>query len=213
MAVTPRPDPLDAGELGAWVEELRSAMRGERATDVACGTCTGCCTSSQFVLIEPDERDALAAIPAALLFPAPRMAKGNMVLGYDERGHCPLLVDGACSIYEVRPRTCRTYDCRVFEAAGVRIDDPSKSAIDATARRWRFSHSSDASRAKHDAMRRAASWLTAHGGALPDDIRPHTSTHRAVMAVRLLDVFLARTSGEPTAAEVCAALRSSGGLL
>ena len=34
-------------------------------------------------------------------------------------GHCPMLVDGRCSIYEHRPRTCRTYDCRVFPAAGL----------------------------------------------------------------------------------------------
>ena len=30
-------------------------------------------------------------------------------MGYDERGHCPMLVDGDCSIYDHRPRTCRMY--------------------------------------------------------------------------------------------------------
>ena len=59
------------------------------------------------------------------------------VLGYDERGHCPMLVDGACSIYEHRPRTCRTYDCRVFPAAGVE-PDADKAPSPTRARRWRF---------------------------------------------------------------------------
>ena len=27
--------------------------------------------------------------------------------------------DGRCSIYEHRPRTCRTYDCRIFPATGL----------------------------------------------------------------------------------------------
>ena len=38
-------------------------------------TCTACCTSSQFVHIEPDETDTLAHIPAALRFPAPGTAR------------------------------------------------------------------------------------------------------------------------------------------
>ena len=29
---------------------------------------------------------------------------------------------GGCSIYDHRPRTCRTFDCRVFAAAGVAVD-------------------------------------------------------------------------------------------
>ena len=54
-------------------------------------------------------------------------------MGYDERGHCPMLVDGDCSIYEHRPRTCRTYDCRVF--AGHRRRRPDQPAIAERVRR------------------------------------------------------------------------------
>ena len=32
-----------------------------------------------------------------------------------------MLVDGRCSIYEHRPRTCRTYDCRIFTATGLDV--------------------------------------------------------------------------------------------
>src|SRR5204862_263741 len=83
--------------------------------------------------------DTLAHIPPALLFPAPRMPAGHVLLGYDENGCCPMLVDGGCSIYDHRPRTCRTYDCRVFPAAGIDIsDDGDKGPIAHQARRWRF---------------------------------------------------------------------------
>ena len=114
---------LNAGAFSTWLDEIAAAIAGTTSSDVPCGTCTGCCTSSQFIHIGPDETDALAHIPAALLFPAPRMPRGHVLMGYDRRGHCPMLVDDACSIYAHRPRTCRTYDCRVFTAAGIAPDD------------------------------------------------------------------------------------------
>ncbi|MGI9120662.1 MAG: YkgJ family cysteine cluster protein, partial [Acidimicrobiales bacterium] len=117
---------LPAGDFSSWMTEMQSALRGERPSDVPCGGCTACCTSSQFVHIGPDETDTLAHIPAELMFPAPRLPPGHRLLGYDEQGHCPMLVDNRCSIYEHRPRTCRTYDCRIFPAAGLEPDDDDK---------------------------------------------------------------------------------------
>ena len=114
-----------------WLDELDAASD----MHVPCGACTACCTSSQFVHIEPDETDTLAHVPAALRFPAPGLPKGHVVMGYDERGHCPMLIDGACSIYEHRPRTCRTYDCRIFAVTGVEPDQP---AIATRVRDWSF---------------------------------------------------------------------------
>jgi Fe-S-cluster containining protein len=38
---------------------------------------------------------------------------GNLRLAKKEDGSCVYLVDDKCSIYEERPHTCRTYDCRV----------------------------------------------------------------------------------------------------
>ena len=110
--------------LSEWLDELDAASD----MHVPCGACTACCTSSQFVHIEPDETDTLAHVPAVLRFPAPGLPKGHVVMGYDERGHCPMLVDGACSIYEHRPRTCRTYDCRIFAVTGVEPDQPAIAA-------------------------------------------------------------------------------------
>src|SRR5437868_3481590 len=97
---------LAAGDFSSWVRGMLGALRGEHGSDVPCGACTACCTSSQFVHVEPDETDTLSRIPAELLFPAPRLPRGHMLMGYDERGHCPMLIEGKCSIYEHRPRTC-----------------------------------------------------------------------------------------------------------
>ena len=49
------------------------------------------------------ERDAGSHIPKTLLFP-PRRLRGAMALppSYDERGRCPMVVDGRFSIYERR---------------------------------------------------------------------------------------------------------------
>ena len=105
--------------------------------------------------IEPDEVDTLAHIPHELLFPAPRLSRGHVVLGYDERGHCPMLIDDTCSIYEHRPRACRTYDCRVFAATGLAVDD-EKPLIGERVARWKFSYPTPADRACHEAIRAEA---------------------------------------------------------
>ena len=151
-------DALDAGELTVWLAGMQAALRGERVADVPCGQCTACCTSSQFVHVEPDEADALAHIPVALRFPAPGRPTGHVVLGYDEHGRCPMLGDRGCTIYEHRPRTCRTYDCRIFAATGVE-PGPSQPAIRERVRRWRFTVRSPEAQEQRRALARAAADL------------------------------------------------------
>ena len=152
---------LAAGDFSSWMVEIRAAIRDERDSDVPCNGCTACCRSSQFVHIGPDEVDTLARIPAELLFPAPGRPRGHVVLGYDERGHCPMLIDDQCSIYEHRPNACRTYDCRVFAAAGLDAGT-DKVEITRRARRWQFSFSTDDDRTEHGAfgLRRRSSART-----------------------------------------------------
>ena len=181
---------LPAGDFSSWVVEMRGAIRGDNDADVPCDGCTACCTASQFVHIAPDETDTLSHIPKDLLFPAPRLPPGHVLLGYDQRGHCPMLIDNRCSIYEHRPRTCRTYDCRVFPAAGIEIDDADKALILERTRRWRFSYPTPADRAEHDAVRAAAAFLDANRGALPDGIVAANATQLAVRAVEIHDLFL-----------------------
>ena len=155
-----------------------------------CDGCTACCTSSQFVHIGPDETDTLAHIPAALLFPAPRLPRGNVLLGYDGNGHCPMLVEGACSIYEHRPRTCRTYDCRVFPASGIDLDDEDKAAIVRRTERWRFDFPAEVDHVEHDAVKAAARFIAEHDDVLSKGSAPVSATGRAVLAVELVDAFL-----------------------
>jgi Fe-S-cluster containining protein len=179
---------LEAGVFSSWMTEMQAALRGERASDVPCDGCTACCTSSQFIHIAPDEADTLAHIPAGLLFPAPRFPPGHLLLGYDDRGHCPMLIDNRCSIYPHRPRTCRIYDCRVFPAADV--DNDEKIQITRQARRWRFSYPSPADRAERDSVRAAATYLDEHRDQLPEGVAPKDATQLAVLAVEMHDVFL-----------------------
>jgi Fe-S-cluster containining protein len=175
--------PLPAGAFGAWLRDMQAALRGERDADVPCGGCTACCAASQFVPIAPDERDTLAAIPRELLFPAPGQPDGHVVLGYDEHGRCPMLTGTGCSIYAHRPRTCRTYDCRVFPAAGV-VPDDSDGPVARRARRWRFEFPTERDRRERDAVCAAADDARRRA----DVAAAKTATGVAVLAVRAADV-------------------------
>jgi len=184
---------VEAGDFSSWLAEMGAALRGERAADVPCGECTACCTASQFVHIGPEETDTLAHIPAELLFPAPLLPPGHVLLGYDERGHCPMLTANRCSIYDHRPKTCRTYDCRVFAAAGVRVDDDDadKALIARRVGRWRFNFPTEADRAEHGAVEAAARYLALHAD-LPDGTSVSNSTQLAVLAIEMYETFLRR---------------------
>ncbi len=193
---------MRAGDFGSWLTGLQHALRGEQDSDVPCGDCTACCTASQFIHIGPDETETLDHIPVELLVRAPGMPRGHRVMGYDEHGHCPMFSGAGCLIYEHRPRTCRTYDCRVFAATGVTADDDeTKARIAERARRWRFTHETDAARAQHEAATAAATFLREHRADLPDDLAPVNSTQLAVLAIEVHDVF-AGTEPAPEAVVV-----------
>jgi len=181
--------PLPAGDFSAWLADVQAAIAGEVDGDVPCGGCTGCCTSSQFIHIAPDETDTLAHIDPQLMFPAPLLPRGHVVLGYDERGRCPMLVDNICSIYEHLPRTCRTYDCRIFPATGI---EPGSDKIDIgeRTRRWRFSFPTANDRTDYDAVHAAAEFIGEHPDVAGDNVSTLNSTERAVLAVLARDAFV-----------------------
>jgi Fe-S-cluster containining protein len=192
---------LAAGDFSAWVQDMLGALRGERSSDVPCLGCTACCRASQFVHVAPDEADTLAHIPPALLFPAPRMPRGHMILGHDERGHCPLLVDDLCSIYQHRPRACRTYDCRIFAAAGLEPDGEAQAEVRQRIRRWRFTYPSPSDRVEGSAVRSAARFVSDHPEVLPDDVTVSDTTQRAVLALRLHRLFVGGDGDHPAPAD------------
>ena len=200
------PPELDAGSLTAWFAEIGAALAGSGDADVACGSCTACCTASQFVHIGPDETEALAHIPAAVRFPAPGLPAGHVLLGYDQHGRCPMLGEQGCTIYAHRPRTCRTYDCRVFAATGLRPDEPGKAAIAEQSERWRFAVDSPEAAATLEAARAAATWFRERAATLPEEIRPSTTTQLAVLAIAGHDLFLGADSTGPEPEAVVAEL-------
>ncbi|HEU4532800.1 MAG TPA: YkgJ family cysteine cluster protein [Polyangiaceae bacterium] len=201
----PRPEPRDepAGPFSAWVRETHRARKLKViGSNVPCGECNACCRSSYFIHIRPEETAALARIPKRLLFPAPGLPKGHVLMGYDRQGRCPMLADDRCSIYEDRPQTCRDYDCRVFAASGVDADQHgTQPDIARRARAWKFEYPTDADRQAHAAVRAAGAFLTEHRDAFPEGAVPGNPVPLAIMAVRVYQVFLrlneASAAGEP----------------
>lgn len=192
----------DAGDFTSWLRAMVTALRGDAESDVPCGTCTACCRSAQFVHIGPDEVDTLAHIPAQLLFAAPRLPRGHLVMGYDDRGCCPMLRDspdsaGGCSIYAHRPQACRVYDCRVFAATGVVPDQP---LVAERAEQWVFRAGEEDRRA----VRAAAAFLADHPELLPTD---SPAAQRAIAAIEVHDLF--RSDATPAVDDVRRQLRAA----
>jgi hypothetical protein len=179
---------LPAGPFSVWLDRIRRAQKTKAGADVPCGECRGCCTSSYFIHIDPGEKDALAAIPKRLRFPAPGLPKGHVLLGYDEKGHCPMFKDNACSIYAHRPQTCRDYDCRVFAAAGLAAD-ADKPRIAGQAVRWKFAFPKDADRKRFAAVRAAAAFLSENAALFPAGFVPGNPAQLAMLALKVCDAF------------------------
>jgi Fe-S-cluster containining protein len=134
--------------------------------DVPCGSCTACCTASQFIHIEPDETETRSHLPSELLFPAPGLPEGHHLMGYDRDGRCPMFRDNTCTIYDYRPRACRIYDCRVFAASQVVPDDTTKARIVDRVQQWQFSFDSKDADLSQRSIAAAARYLTTHAEAV-----------------------------------------------
>jgi len=181
---------VPAGAFAEWAEDARRAQEGDGDADVPCDGCTACCRSSFFVHIGPDETAALGRIPRELLFRAPGLPAGHMVLGYDERGHCPMLVGDACSIYEDRPLTCRKFDCRVLSAAGLAPDGPGQDALAERVRQWEFGVAAPRDRLARDALRAAAAFIDEHPECFEPGRNPVNAVQLSVIALAIYDEFV-----------------------
>src|SRR5687768_10837403 len=187
---------LPAGDFSEWLRAMRTALAGDGGMDVACGDCVGCCTSSYYIKVRSKESRALAAIDPRHLEHEPTAA-GDRIMGYDSNGHCHLFVNGGCSIYADRPDTCRTYDCRVFAAAGIPAGGDDKSVINERVARWRFEYPSDTDRKEQDAVRAAANYLRQHPVRFPNGRVPSRPSDIAVLAVKTYRVFLDPPASDP----------------
>ncbi len=181
---------LSAGCFSSWLHDTRSALIIENGAEVDCGACNVCCKSSYFIHIRPEETRTLARINRKLLFAAPGMPKGNVLLGYDKDGKCPMLIDDRCSIYEDRPITCRSYDCRIFTAAGIAAGDDDKALINKQIKRWKFDYAAKSDLDKHAAVQAAAAFLQEHAYSFPGGAVPKNLSQLAILAIKVYKVFL-----------------------
>ena len=180
---------LPAGKFSAWLQCIRNLQIKKNGVDVPCGDCTACCRSSYFIHIRPEESETLARIPDELLFTAPGLPKGNLLMGYDENGHCPMLIENKCSIYDHRPLTCRAYDCRIFSATGIVPSDENKALITQHSQRWKFNFPTVSDRNQYSAVQAAAKFLIERAECFPIDALPSNETQLAIIAIKVYDVF------------------------
>lgn len=197
---------VDAGEFGAWLHGILESFRGRGGSDVPCGSCRACCTSSQFILVRPTDRAALAVIPAELLVKAPYGEPGTRIMGFSDDGTCPMMRARECTIYASRPQTCSDYDCRVFAAAGIDAGGPGKSDINTRVRAWRFSYATPRDQALHEAVRAAARFIAAHPQAFPGGRAPVRPSGIAVLALQAHTVFLPAGNAGRSPEEIAAAI-------
>jgi len=205
--------PLPAGEFSAWLRGMRRALAGGPGMEVACGSCVGCCTSSYYIRVRPHEATALSHIAPELRRAAPGEPEGTWLMGYDAQGHCPMFTTGGCSIYPHRPETCRTYDCRIFTAAGMNAG-AGRNMINERIARWRFDYASDDARREHRAVTAAASFLRQHPVRFPGGHVPSRPADIAVLAVKAYAVFMDEPDSDADAAAgivaACRAFNQSG---
>lgn len=181
---------LPAGCFSSWLRRTRSALIKGTEAEVHCGECNVCCTSSYFIHIKPEETQTLARINRKLLFAAPGLPRGNVLLGYDKNGRCPMLINNKCSIYEHRPLTCRRYDCRIFTAAGIAAGEDDKALITQHIRHWKFSYPTKLDYDQHSAVKASAMFIREHAECFPGGAVPSNPSQLAILAIKVYDVFL-----------------------
>ena len=181
---------VPAGCFSSWLRRTRCGLVKEKGVNVDCGDCNACCRSSYFIHIRPEEKQTLARINRKLLFPAPGLPKGNVLLGYYSNGHCPMMIEGQCSIYEERPITCRSYDCRIFTAAGIDAGVDDKAGINLRIKQWKFSYPTILDLRQHSAVQAAAKFLIQNAESFPAGVVPKNASQVALLAIKVYGVFL-----------------------
>lgn len=186
---------MPAGDFSSWLHSTEASLRsGNSGAEVPCGVCRGCCRSSMFIHIKPEETQTIRRIPRALLVPAPGRPKGQVLMGYNDKGQCPMLIDNQCSIYEDRPQTCRDYDCRIFTATGISVDQQAQHEIAQRVQEWAFNFESEGSREEDRVLKEAAAFLEKNRELFPPGSVPNNPVQLAVLAVRILRLFSGLTA-------------------
>jgi uncharacterized protein len=173
--------------FSSWLRSARAALAEEESADVPCGSCNACCRTFHFIHVRPEEKRARARLPRDFLIPAPGLPPGNLVLGHDQNGCCPMLVADHCTVYEDRPLACRTYDCRVYAATGIA---PDRDAIAEQVRRWTFGYPAQEDRERQAAVLAAVRFVREHPECLQSDAARIQPVRVAVLAIAVHEAFL-----------------------
>lgn len=147
--------------------------------------------------IEPDEADTLAHIPRQVLFPAPKLPRGHLLMGYDEHGRCPMLIGHRCSIYLHRQKTCRLYDCRVFAVDGVRIELTGKALVALQVSRWQFRRPREQDKVALRRCARPHSTSLTTPTSSPTSLQWPRPAQRSLLTIELHELFVDRAIGGP----------------
>lgn len=96
---------------------LTSVDSPDPISDVPCGTCTKCCEVLTPFLTPEEVSSGL--YPLSLIQPDKNILQENPNVGplvamfkKSPTGGCSMFIDGKCSIYDIRPKSCRQFDCR-----------------------------------------------------------------------------------------------------
>jgi Fe-S-cluster containining protein len=175
----------DAGEFLDWLLETEAMLEfGKGGPVVPCGACNSCCRASMFIQIGPLELQGITRIPIGLLLPVRGLPSGHRVMGYDKHGACTLLEDLSCSIYLDRPQTCRNYDCRVFAATGIGVDESVQPEIAERVAKWRFEYALPASRVAQQGVKEAAAFVRENKALFPLGVIPSYPSKLALFVLR-----------------------------
>lgn len=194
-----------AGPFSDWLRAMRRSLQGDAGMDVPCGDCVGCCVSGYSLQLRPQDHEAAARIPATFVVSAAGFAKGNLTVRALDNGLCPMLDDGRCCIYDVRPQTCLDYDCRIFAAAGIDAGGEDKFVINKRVRAWRFSYPERTDELEHAAVRAAAEFIRDRRDSFTVRI-PAGPMGIAVFAIKAYEVFLDPAIGTKSNVEVARAI-------
>jgi uncharacterized protein len=197
---------VGGGAFSRWVQTyLQEQMRADPTGEVPCGDCNACCRSSYFITVHSEEREAIERLAPIRLTRSTRTEEPKWTLEQDCAGACPMLVDGACSIYGARPRTCRRFDCRVFAAAGVGPGTGPRAALNARVWQWRFEYPTEQDEACQNAVLAAAAFLQRNAALVDAALLPNDRGALAKAAVLVYQLFL-DTAAQRDDAQLAAAI-------
>ncbi len=147
------------GSASTVARNWERLIRDRTEASVPCNGCNACCRSK--TLQAQVRGDELERFPDAVW----NDNTNSYVLKKNDDGSCTRLVDGKCSVYADRPKSCSGYDCRFHLLAGV-IPDGNDPVMQEAVLQWDVL----AIKSRGDAEILAAYRLAANDGGAPSTV-------------------------------------------